>query len=67
MDYGYVVFGVNVLILDNGGVCKFNELCVIKVGIMGNLFDMFIYGVGIDILYNVINKEDVILGFFFGV
>ena len=33
---------------------------------MGNLSDMFTYGVGIDTLYNVINKEDASFGFFLG-
>ncbi len=66
MDYGHAVFGANALTSDNGGVCELHEPCATKVGTMGNLSDMFTYGVGIDTLYNVINKEDASFGFFFG-
>lgn len=65
MDYGHAVFGANALTSDNGGVCELHQPCATKVGTMGNLSDMFTYGVGIDTLYNVINKEDASFGFFF--
>ncbi|BCZ17669.1 Outer membrane protein [Helicobacter sp. NHP19-003] len=52
MDYGHAVFGANELVPGKGT--------------FANLTDMFTYGVGIDTLYDVINKQDVTFGFFLG-
>lgn len=70
-DYGHAVFGANALTkLNTTGFCPpdpsyrgkgSSNYCPFP-----NISDMFTYGVGIDTLYNVINKQDVTFGFFFG-
>ncbi|TSA86278.1 outer membrane protein [Helicobacter mehlei] len=69
-DYGHAVFGANALTCPSG--TTMSSVNTPTAGgaspcpAVANLSDMFTYGVGIDTLYNVINKQDVTFGFFFG-
>ncbi|WP_104747974.1 outer membrane protein [Helicobacter cetorum] len=82
MDYGHSNFGGGALTGWNSNVCydpqtgQRNLPCGVNNPKDGNvsgnttrfnnISDMFTYGIGIDTLYNVINRENASFGFFFG-